>query len=82
MYGNWNLAGPFLPASINALALRKDGSGRGTYPEQESTNAMPQEVERMNSVVNVRKNWGKRIRESRKRNKSKDPVRSPDWYAG
>ena len=47
-----------------------------------STNAIPQEVDKMNSVVNVRKNWGKRTRESKKRNKSKGPVRSPDWYAG
>ena len=43
---------------------------------------MPQDVKRMINVVNVRKNWGKLIKESRKRNKSKGPVRSPDWYAG
>lgn len=43
---------------------------------------MPQDVKRMISVVNVRKNWGKLISESRKRNKSKGPVKSPDWYAG
>lgn len=48
----------------------------------ESTNAMPKEVEMMSNVMNVRKNWGKWTRESRKRNKSKDPVKSPDWYAG
>jgi len=82
MYGNWNLARPFLSASIKALALQKGGSGRASGSNQESTNAMAQDVKRMNSVVNVRKNWGKWIRESKKRNKSKGPVKSADWYAG
>ena len=35
----------------------------------------------MNSVANVRMNWGKWRRGSRKRNKSRDLTRSPDWYA-
>ena len=43
---------------------------------------MAQDVMRMISVVNVRKNWGKWITESSSRNKSSGPVRSPDWYAG
>ena len=82
IYGRWNLARPFRSASINALALRKEGSGPADGSNQESTNAMAQDVMRMISVVNVRKNWGKWIRESMNRNKSKGPVRIPDWYAG
>lgn len=67
---------------MNALALRKEGSGRAGDWNEESTNAIPQEAERMNSVVSVRMNWGKWRRENRKRNNSKGPTSSPDWYAG
>ena len=47
----------------------------------ECPNAIPQEAERMDSVVNIRMNWGKWRRGNRKRNKSRGPTRSPDWYA-
>ena len=66
---------------MNALALRKEGSGRAGDWNEESTNAIPQEAERMDSVVNIRMNWGKWRRGNRKRNKSRGPTRSPDWYA-
>jgi hypothetical protein len=60
----------------------KEDSGHAGDAKQRNTNAIPKEVETMSNVINVRRNWGKWTRESRKRNKSRGPVRSPDWYAG